>query len=462
MYTILRKTGAVWALISTLGFGGCATTTPTPQTATIPALGHHLPRATVPETPASGDLRAEFSEPDGELTLRQALGAALINNPQLFVFAWENRAREAEALQAGLGPNPELGLELENFGGSGEVSGIGGSETTLTLSQLIELGDKRNKRVALAELEQGLSAWDYESARLDVLTEVTQKFVATLAAQENVTLTKELVDHAQEMLDSVHRRVRAGSASPVEESRARVSLETSRIETTRAEYALVVAKKKLSATWGSVTPAFSAVLGDLTDTQTAAPLITLQEQLAENPELARWATEVQHRRAAINLAKAFGTIDLSVGGGVRYLSESDDVAFVINVGLPLKFNNGNEGATKAAEFRLQRTEAQKRAATHGLMAQLSETYESLLANEAEIKALRDLALPEAEKALDSAEVSYLRGAMRFSDVLDTKRMFFALKQRYFMVLANHHFTVAEIERLTGAAMGPSATAEGRQ
>jgi len=133
---------------------GCAATAPTSQEVIAPSLGAELPRIAVPDTPPPEVLTNDFSEPNDELTLRQALAAALVNNPQLIAFAWENRAREADALQAGLGPNPELELEIENFGGSGEVAGFQGAETTLALSQLVELGDKRRKRLAVAELQQ--------------------------------------------------------------------------------------------------------------------------------------------------------------------------------------------------------------------------------------------------------------------------------------------------------------------
>jgi len=393
--------------------------------------------------------------------LRQALAAALVNNPQLIAFAWENRAREADALQAGLGPNPELELEIENFGGSGEVAGFQGAETTLALSQLVELGDKRRKRLAVAELQQTLSAWDYEVARLDVLTATTKSFITALAAQENVTLANELTNTAQEMLDAVTRRVRAGSASPVEKSWALVNLETSRMEVTRAEHNLASARQKLASRWGSITPAFAHLEGDLNDTPAPADLSVLQQQLVHNTEVLRWATEMDQRRAAVDLEKALGKIDLSLGGGVRHIGGSDDVAFVVNVGLPLKFNDSNQGATRAAEFRVERAAAQQQAATVQLTADLVVMHQALLANDAEITALRDLALPEAEKAMAFAQTAYMRGALRFSDVLATRSMRFTLKKRYFDALAAYHTTVADLERLTGTAMETNVSATGR-
>jgi hypothetical protein len=41
-----------------------------------------------------------FAEPTGTLTLKDALSAALMNNPRLAAFSWNVRVKDAEALQA--------------------------------------------------------------------------------------------------------------------------------------------------------------------------------------------------------------------------------------------------------------------------------------------------------------------------------------------------------------------------
>ena len=89
-------------------------------------------------------------EPHGALSLEEVLRAALLQNPDLSSTAFEVRAAEARTLQAGLFLNPEIELELEDFGGTGEVRGVQTSESTLQLSQLIELGGKRTKRLRAA------------------------------------------------------------------------------------------------------------------------------------------------------------------------------------------------------------------------------------------------------------------------------------------------------------------------
>ena len=68
--------------------------------------------------------------PHEALSLEEVLRAALLQNPELSATAFEVHAAEARTLQAGLFPNPEIELELEDFGGTGEVQGVQASEST--------------------------------------------------------------------------------------------------------------------------------------------------------------------------------------------------------------------------------------------------------------------------------------------------------------------------------------------
>ena len=61
---------------------------------------------------------------------------------------WKNENYKLDLI-----PNPEAAFEAENFLGGKELSGLKGSEFTLSASQLFELGGKRSSRINLAESE---------------------------------------------------------------------------------------------------------------------------------------------------------------------------------------------------------------------------------------------------------------------------------------------------------------------
>ena len=437
---------------------GCAQATPVFEDPEPRPLGRDLPGVTAPR-PEPDTTPVEFSAPAGDLSLREALSAALTNNPRLAVYSWEMRAKEAESIQAGLLPNPHFAAEIENFAGGGEYGGFGGAETTLLLSQLIQLGGKRGKRVTVAKIERGLAAWDYEMARIEVLTGTVKAFIEVLAAQQQLAVAEEVVLVAEGILNSVSRRVKAGATSPVEENRARVELETTRIDRQQTYRDLMAARQRLAAAWGSAEPGFTKTVGELEKIPTPPSLETLKNRVEQNPSLARWITEMQLRHARVDLERSEGVLDLTVGAGARYFSQSNDAAFVVQMGLPLQLFDRNQGTIDAATIRVERGRQELRAEEIRVETLLTISHETLLAAALEVTALRDRALPEAETAFEAAQKAYLRGSMRFTDVLDTQRLFFELKSRYFTALARYHSTIAEIEKLTGVpiALAPETT-----
>ena len=171
----------------------------------------------------------EFNEPNGLLSLGDVFALILVHNPELSAYSFEVRAQEAGVLQSGLLPNPELDVEVEDFGGSGTTKGFDTSETTVQISQLIELAGKRGKRMEAAKFDKALADWDYQTRRLDLFAEASKAFVEVLASQERVLLSTELYKLAGEVQYAVSQRVFAGKESPLEQRKAEVSLSASEI-----------------------------------------------------------------------------------------------------------------------------------------------------------------------------------------------------------------------------------------
>lgn len=422
-----------------------------------PRLGNDLPSFHAPvEVGSEPPATADIEEPTGPLDLRDALALALMSNPELAVFSWELRAREAEILQARARPNPEAALEIENFAGSGEFGGFGGSEITFGVSQVLELGGKRGYRQGVAEQARHLAEWDYEAQRADVFTEVTKNFVALLVAQEQVSLIAELVTVSQQMLDAVTQRVEAGGISPVERGRADVELQTTRIDLESAQRRVQIARQQLSVMWGELSPRFSTARGSIEATLPVPPFDDIVAQIDGNPDLGRWKTEQAQRQAIVALERSQRIPDVQIGIGLRRFATTDDNAFidafVAELGFPLPIFDRNQGATQAAERRLAMAGEEHRAASVRIRTRLAVIYEELVQSENELTRLREDILPEATATYESARTAYHRGRMRLTDVLDTQRTLFALRSRYYNTLGTYHQKKADIERLIGAPL----------
>jgi cobalt-zinc-cadmium efflux system outer membrane protein len=326
-------------------------------------LGKSLQTFEAPQQPAgvfSPTVSGE--EPTGVLTLRQVLAQALLRNPELAAASWAVRAGEARTLQARLRPNPAIDLEIENVAGSGEFRGVDAAETTITLSQVAELGGKRLRRARVAALERDLAAWDYETKRIEVFTVTAKAFIEVLSAQERVALHRDLVRLAEQVLRTVAERVRAGKVSPVEETRAEVALSTSRIALERAVRELEAARKKLVAMWGSTTATFERADGALERVAVIPSAEQVARRIRQNPDIARWVTELEQRQATVALEEARRIPNFTEGGAVRRLSGTRDTALVFNFSLPIPLFDRNQGALLEARYRLAQAGEERRAA----------------------------------------------------------------------------------------------------
>ena len=433
---------------------GCASV---PYAAAKPGLSGTTDDAGTPDTLAGTPSTKPGSEtgvnPTGIITLEQALSLALLNNPELAGFSLEVRASEAKTLQAGLRPNPELGVDLEQFGGSGDFKGVKTAQTTVLLSQLIEMGGKRIKRTRVAALEKDLSGWDYETKRLDVLTSVAKNFVEVLSDQELVAQNEELLRISEQVHHGVAERVEAGKISPLEETKAGVTLANTRIGLEQAKSSLRAARKKLSATWGEPSPSFTKADGDLRTLLPAPSEEELDRLISQNPDVARWVKEMEQRRAALESEKAKAIPDITLRAGMQRFNETEDSALVVGISMPLPVFDRNQGNIRAARYKLAKAREEARAAEVKAGANLGESYQAFSYAYAEAMSLSNEVLPAAQRAFDAAEEGFREGKFDYLELLDAQRTLFEAKVKHIQALSAYHRAKADVERLVGQPLG---------
>jgi len=391
----------------------------------------------------------ESTEP---ITLREAVALALVKNPELQAFDQEIRAREANIVQAGLLPNPTLDATNENFAGQRAFKGFRQSQTTISLSQVILLGGKRAKRTRVALFSKDLAQWDYETKRMDVLTQVAQTFADVLGAQQQLELMQDLMRLARRVHQAVSERVKAGKVSPIEETRAQVALSSTRIEQQRAQRQLKAARKRLAATWGSTAPRFKRARGNLSAISPIPSLKSLDRRVASNPDMARWATEIAQRQAVVDNEKAKAVPNITLTGGYQRMGQTSDNGIIVGFSIPLMIFNRNQGAIQEAAFRKSKAETNQRATKVRVTTALAQAYQALAFAHSQAVTLRDEVLPGAKSAFDAINEGYFFGKFPFLNVLDSQRTFFQAKAQYVRSLTDYHKAVASVERLTGGPL----------
>ena len=388
------------------------------------------------------------------LSLREATALAIERNPALLTFPWEMRAAEARALQAGARSNPELSLELENF--SGTLPAVSQSEATLSLGQLIELGGKRSARRDAALAERDVVERDFEAARLAVMAQVAQRFVAVLGADALAVVAAQEVSTARETAAAVKRRVDAGASTAAELTRAEVDVSLALLDEQLRDQERSLSRVRLASLWGATEPAFESVSGSLDSAGAVPALETLLERAENGPAITRWERELAAREAALGAERAATGLDLALAGGVRHHRETDDYSLVAGLSVPLRISDRNQGAVHAAEAAIEQARAAREFSLSEFRQEIIRSYGDLTQAQREVTTLRDAVLPGAEKAYREIEQGYRQGRLSYLDLLEARRTWNAARRDHIEALIFFHSTTADLERLVGGPLDASA------
>jgi outer membrane protein, heavy metal efflux system len=383
-----------------------------------------------------------------ELALRDAIQLALQRNPELAAFGKEIHALGGITLQAGLLPNPVLQFDSEDV--SSRANGPGARFSSIRISQLIELGGKRSARTHAASLGQERAEQDYAIRRLDLIAQVANMFTNVLAGQERLQLALAGQELAQKVVDAATKRVQAGKAPPIEETRAKVTLATANIELKQAQRDLAALRKQLVLLWGDQIPKFERVLGDLESFVVIPEFNVLEDRLRSNPLALSSLRNLEQRKAFLTLEKARRIPDVTLNAGVRRYGGAHDTTALVGLSIPLPLFNRNQGNLLAAHQRVDQAMDQWTATDLQLRTLLVQAYEALAAADNEIKMLRDEILPGAKQAFTMANRGYELGRFSFLELLDAQRTLFQNRTLYLNALSNYQRLVNEIERLIAA------------
>ena len=353
---------------------------------------------------------AALAEP---VSLAAALAQGAEQSPRVTQAKAQADAAEARARQAGVSPNPELSIEVENFAGSGAFQGLRSTETTLAVSQRLELGGKRSARVEVARAERDFAFLSYKTALADLDRDIRLAHAELRADEDRAVLARDNTAATEELVRIAKILVDAGREPPLRQLRAEATLAEAKAEQARTFGELLSSRRLLATLIWSEDNELSAMFTE----EVAPPNLpveapTLNEQLA--------IAQKSAALARVRLARANAVPDVTASGGVRRFGEGRETALVAGVSIALPFRDRNRGNIEAAQSdsiaaesaaMLARTEANRMRYDARMM---------LGAAEMRYEALAGLGISQAEEALRLAQLGYNAGKFSLLELLDAR------------------------------------------
>ncbi|MGY8836722.1 MAG: TolC family protein [Enterobacterales bacterium] len=388
------------------------------------------------------------SENQKVLTLKQALTNTEQQNLQLKRYPYHQKILSALKTQAALSPNPMLSFEAENFLGTHGSHAFSGAQYTLALSQLIELGDKRQNRVNYATANIKAQTIEYKNTRLALFATTTERYYQVLKFQALIALNEERKSTVKQALKAIEKRAEAGAVSQADVTRMRYALSQVDLSTAMLQSEFERSRLALNELWQEplVSDYYAGDLSTVTELKNEQ---TLLDAVNTAPDFALLQQQYMQQTANLSLQKSNGESDLTLGGGVRYNQQTDASSFVFSFSMPLQLSNSNSGNIEAAQHQLALLNEQQGQLRIQLRQQIRTLYAYYQGKAAQAQLLTQQVIPQAQTLIKQSLKSYQQGQISVLQLLDAQQALFDSKRALITTHSELYQVLLTLERLTG-------------
>lgn len=383
-----------------------------------------------------------------ELTLSDALNNALTGNSELKKYPYRQRMAAAQSLQAALKPNPTLAFEVENMAGSGTTRGLSGAQATLSFNQRIELGDKREQRMAFASEAERQQAAEFEYAKVEVLAETASRFYRLLELQRLLDWNQQQQQRLSKTLTVAEERIDAGAMNPAEALRIRLEVGRAEVQQRELEGRVSEAKTRLAAMWsGSVE--FAAAHGSLRIPLPLPSQADIEQAANQAPEFLRLIDEERLVNARYQATFADTTADITLGVGARYSNDVDDASLLFQVSIPLQLSNPSQGKLAADKAELLLLAEQQRLIREQIRSYGQALLIRMQTNHDYLESTQQTLLPLAQQLTEATLQGYQVGSQSLLQVLDAQQQLAQLEFEQIQRQSTIYQDAIELDRMTG-------------
>jgi cobalt-zinc-cadmium efflux system outer membrane protein len=356
-------------------------------------------------------LAAQPSLGQSALSLQQAIHKTLANNPQLHAYQWRFKAIEGQKQTADLSPAYELGIDAENA----FTTGADSSEYTVSISSVIELGGKREARVQAINSRYSLAEAEKQVQSLDLIGEVTNRYIEVLSLQEKMKVSEQAIELAQNSLSLARARVDRGAAPKAELYRAQSSLAQAKILRDEYQGRLASSRLALATLWRAEQASFGPASADLFSFETASDFESLYQRVIDSPNIQIFAEETRLKTAELEVAQSQSTSNLSWSLGIKRMDETNDSAITAGVSMPLFSGKRNQGQLRTARAELEMVEYNRVNKLLQLRSLLFKAWSSNQQSVAAANTIKSEVLPDLEEALLLTQQAYESGRYSYLD-----------------------------------------------
>lgn len=394
---------------------------------------------------------------ENAVTLAQIMTTAQENNGELKALRQELEIGEAGKFRAGLRANPVLELE----GATGALTGSSSeNRIAIGLAQEVLLGGKRDRRLAVAELELTRFGSRIGVAEQQLLLELKSGFYNLLLAEGRLDLARKSLELNSQLLRITKERLAAGDVAELDVNMAKVETARSEGKTIEAERELVPARLRLLALMGSPSLNHLKVADSPEAKRITADSAELKALALKNrPDLKAAEAERDKGEAEIALARAERLPNITAGiafsredtktsiGGME--ERNTDYLVGLRLSVPIQVFDRNQAGLREAQAKRNSAESRLNYLRQSIERDVEAARARLAAAEKSVAIYADEIIPQLTENLKLVQDAYSLGEVGILSVIEEQKKYIEVSDGYLEALYNRNIAVARLEAAVG-------------
>jgi cobalt-zinc-cadmium efflux system outer membrane protein len=396
----------------------------------------------------------------GQLTLNDAVAAALENNPSIKTARAKWESARQRIPQAAAWEDPKLSFN-SLLGRFVAISPNGFTDQTLTVEQMIPLSGKNRSKERIAAAEAVAGFEDFRRQQLDVISKTKESYFRLANLYLLLDLNNQEEASLSQTVDASKAKFEVGTQSQADYLTADV--ERQKIIEARHDLEQKLSDEqtqlKVLMNRDPFSPLGRPVLSESLDSD-LSPDRLRRLTLENRPEVRQAQAMVIGASAKVELAKREWIPDPSVSLQAQHYNAGSQAVSEINAGVsidlpwfnPKKYRAGEREAQSDA-LATQTTLEGAQTVALGMLRDQLEKIHTLMHH---IELYRDKLLPSARQTLSSYQADYETDKTTLIQVLTSENSLRVLETMYNEHLTDYRVAIAELEALVGTDLNAAA------
>src|SRR5713101_7101258 len=387
------------------------------------------------------------------ITISDAVSIFLQQNLQLVAARYDIDTADAEKLTARLRPNPQI-----TFGSSGlplNFSGPFVSQQTFAygISQTLELGGKRRKRIDAANANSDLAQGEFQMVVWHLTNDLKKKFYAVLLADALLKLATENQKTFAETIKHTTELFEAGEISGLDLRRLEVEKLKFDTDVANSERDYELALRDLRVTLGGDYRAMDIEVAGTVDYEPYQfSFAELRDKaLAARPDLKAAQLSERAADASIRLQNAQRIPDLTLGGGVDQVPAGTST-YTVGVGITLPVSNRNQGERAKALIEKRKAQNQQQLVTNQVLSDVDKALVAFEIQKRRVELYRTGVLTKVNNIQTLTEFSLKAGESSTLELLDAIRTRRETLANFYQTLFDYQSSLLDLELATATPL----------